>query len=213
MPCGRGMRLARPYIARFFSLVMSPTTRTLTLRQARAEACDGDLLLFRGRGLFSSVIRWLGRSEYSHAAMAGWWGTDLMCLETRERKGGRAVTLESQVRRYPGCIDLFAGIGHKSSSKGSDVLRQMRQMTGADYGYWGIYYAALLHLPLVRRLLRPTVDLTSVEKRPPFCSQAVAWAYAMGDIDPVPQLAHRFTEPGDLARSLAFKYRGTLVPE
>ena len=38
---------------------------------------DADILLFRRRGLISSA----GRGIHSHAAMAAWWGQELMCLE------------------------------------------------------------------------------------------------------------------------------------
>src|SRR5260221_14371473 len=72
-------------------------------RDARRQVRDSDLLLFRRRGLISIA----GRGDHSHAAKAAWWGTDLFCLEIREWHGGRAVTLSSQVRRFPGQIDLY----------------------------------------------------------------------------------------------------------
>ncbi len=68
------------------------------LRDVRKEIEDGDLLLFRRRGLISIA----GRGVHSHAAKVAWWGDELICLEVREWIGGRAVTLESQVRRNPG---------------------------------------------------------------------------------------------------------------
>ena len=46
---------------------------------------------------------------------------------------------------------------------------------------------------------------------PPFCSEAVSIAVQAGGVDPVPTLADRYTEPGDLARSLFFHYRFTLA--
>lgn len=42
-------------------------------RQARLRVRDGDLLLFRRRGLISIA----GRGDHSHAAKAAWWGDDL----------------------------------------------------------------------------------------------------------------------------------------
>src|SRR4029079_15323530 len=59
----------------------------------QAQILDADLLLWRRRGLIASA----GRGAYSHAGKAAWWGDDLFCLEVREWRGGRAVTLESQV--------------------------------------------------------------------------------------------------------------------
>ncbi|MBC7335922.1 MAG: hypothetical protein H5U01_06585, partial [Clostridia bacterium] len=55
------------------------------LNQAQEWIRDGDLLLFRRRGLIAAV----GRGEHSHAALAGWWGETLCCLEVRALYGGR----------------------------------------------------------------------------------------------------------------------------
>src|SRR5262245_66124760 len=79
----------------------------VNLSDVAADIRDGDLLLFRGRGVIARLIGVAGRSEYSHAARAVWWGYDLFCCEVRELRGGRAVTLESQVRKFPGLIDVF----------------------------------------------------------------------------------------------------------
>src|ERR1043165_2196205 len=96
-------------------------------RDIRHEILDGDLLLVRRRGLISIA----GRGAHSHAAKAAWWRSSapavgrsrqpdalefamaagnrdiLFCLEVRELHGGRAVTLSSQVKRFPGRIDVF----------------------------------------------------------------------------------------------------------
>ena len=37
-------------------------------------------------------------------------------------------------------------------------------------------------------------------------------AMRAGGVDPVPNLADRLTEPGDLARSAFYEYRFTLLP-
>src|SRR3972149_5438093 len=75
---------------------------------ARAKIRDGDLLLFRRkRGLFSRLIAVAGRSEYCHAAMAAWWNGRLMCLETVQGRGGRAVLLSRLVAENPGRIDVY----------------------------------------------------------------------------------------------------------
>src|SRR5690242_20741871 len=86
---------------------MAPDAKHLCLADARRYLRDGDLLLFRGRGLVARAIRTAGRSTYSHAAMVAWCHGLCMCLELREFRGGRAVTLESQVRRFPGQVDLY----------------------------------------------------------------------------------------------------------
>jgi hypothetical protein len=170
---------------------------------------DGDLLLFRRRGLIAIA----GRGEHSHAAKAAWWGDDLFCLEVREWQGGRAVTLESQVRRCAGQIDVYrtnpANRWPEYDRTRSTMM--MRRLAGCDYGYAAVLAAAMLHLPLVRMAVRAEVDDSAIDRRPPFCSQACAMVDRVGGgVDPVPHLADRLTEPADLARSPFYEYMLTL---
>jgi hypothetical protein len=178
--------------------------------KVRDQIRDGDLLLFRRRGLISA----LGRGDHSHAAKAAWWESDLFCLEVRSWYGGRAVTLSSQVRRYPGRIDVFE-VNPEDRWPQYDrrgAVRFMRRLAGCDYGYGGVAVAALLHLPVVRMFVRANVDDRAIDRRPPFCSHACAMADRLGGgVDPVPHLADWLTEPSDLARSPFYRYRFTLV--
>lgn len=189
-----------------------PKKRLVTLTDARRHIRDADLLLFRRRGLIAIA----GRGEHSHAGKAAWWGDELMCLEVREWHGGRAVTLESQVRKRPGSIDVFAANPHERWP-GFDRERStqfFRQLAGCDYGYAAVLAAATLHLPLVRTLVRAETEDAAIDRRPPFCSQACAMADRLGGgVDPTPNLADRLTEPADLARSPFYEYRFTLCGE
>ena len=171
---------------------------------------DGDLLLFRRRGLISIA----GRGSHSHAGKTAWWGDDVFCLEVREWHGGRAVTLESQVRKRPGHIALFRANPNNRwpeyDRTRSTIL--MRRLAGCDYGYTAVLAAAMLHLPLLRMAVRADVEDGAIDRRPPFCSQACAMVDRVGGgVDPVPHLADRLTEPADLARSPFYRYELTLV--
>ena len=78
---------------------------------ARRKIRDGDLLLFRRRRRpGSSLIAAIGRSDYSHAAMAAWWQQRLMCLETVQFRGGRAVTTLRLPSREPGEYAIVARV-------------------------------------------------------------------------------------------------------
>lgn len=182
---------------------------TVRYRDVRAQIRDGDLLLYRRWGMISIA----GRSEYSHAAKAAWWDDDLFCLEVRGLTGGRAVTLSSQVARAPGRWDVYQTNpeGRWPRYDRGGATRFMRRLCGCDYGYRALIAAAMLHLPLVRWLVRPDMDDASPARRPPFCSQACVMADRLGGgVDPVPHLADRLTEPADLARSPFYRYRFTL---
>ena len=181
--------------------------------RARSKIRDGDLLLFRPRpGLFGRLIATAGRSRYSHAAMAGWWNGRLMCLETLQGRGGRAALLSNLVRARPGRIDVFAANATRRRFDRSAAVAAMIEITGRRYGWWSLILVALVHLPVIRLLVRPNTD-DAANGSLPFCSQAVARACRAGRVDPVPNLADRLTEPGDLARSVFFRYRFTLIPE
>ncbi len=187
------------------------TRRFVSYQLARGQIRDADLLLYRRRGLIAIA----GRGEHSHAAKAAWWGSALFVLEVTGFCGGRAVLLSRQVRRYPGRIDVYcanAGARWPEYDR-MGAVRFMRRLCGCQYGYAGLIGAALLHLPLVRLFVPPELDDKAIDRRPPFCSQAVVMADRLGGgVDPVPQLADRLTEPADLARSPFYEYKFTLVP-
>lgn len=203
----------------FFLRDALPMLKFVTLKNARAELRDGDLLLFRRRGGYwgrfslGSLIAIAGRGVHSHAAKLAWWGSEPFVCEVREWYGGRAVTLQSQVQRYPGRIDVYRA---NSAARWAHYNRPaavcyLRRLAGCDYGYLSVLRASLLHLPVVRLFARPSNDDSQVELCPPFCSQAVVMAERLaGGVDPVPHLADRLTEPADLAQSPFYEYAFTL---
>ena len=185
------------------------------LSDVAADIRDGDLLLFRGRGAIARLIGVAGRSDYTHAARAVWWGNDLFCCEVRELRGGRAVTLESQVRQVPRAhrrlrgesLEPLAGVRpprRRAIHAAAGWLR-LRLSRGAPGGAAARAAVAIPGPPGQRR---PDAS----PDQPPFCSQASTMADRLGGgVDPVPHLADRLTEPADLARSPFYRYRFTLA--
>ena len=99
----------------------------LNYAAARREICDGDLLLFRPRGLVWRAIAVAGRSEYTHAAMAGWWGNRLMNVEMTSG-GGRAQLLSNIVGQWPGVVDVYqANAEHRRFSRPCTSLLYSRR--------------------------------------------------------------------------------------
>ncbi len=191
-------------------MTSAPPLQRARYSDVRRQIADGDLLLFRRH----SVVSIVGRGLHTHAAKAAWWDEDLFCLEIRQLVGGRAVTLSSQVRRYPDRIDVYEvnPDGRWPEYDRPGAVRYMRRLTGCDYGYRGLIATALLHLPVIRWFVRADVDDRAFDRRPPFCSHACAMSDRLGGgVDPVPHLADRFTEPADLARSSFYRYRFTLT--
>ncbi len=105
----------------------------MELPDRKRRIMDADLLLFRGKGAISRAIQCVGRSDASHASKASWWDDDLMCLELREFRGGRAVTLWSQVQKHPGQIDVYRanaiGLPEWTQSEWKALLKRVRLIT------------------------------------------------------------------------------------
>lgn len=185
----------------------------VALEDVASEIATADLLLFRGSGIISKAIRTVSRGIHSHAAKASWHNGRLMCLEVREFRGGRAVTLESQVARYPGRIDVFRvnaqGRWPEYDRDAADEF--MWGLTGVSYGYGSIMASAMMHLPIVRWMVDPPTADEVFDTRLPVCSAACAMADGWaGKVDPVPNLASWAVTPADLARSMFYQYLFTL---
>ena len=65
---------------------------------ARELLREGDVLLFRGRGIIGNIIKRAGEGRYSHVGVASVHpnngGFIWECIEFREFHGGRIVNLE-----------------------------------------------------------------------------------------------------------------------
>lgn len=191
--------------------------KTLTQAVGRGDVWEGDVLLYRGRAPLGWIVSKMTSSEYTHAAIVGWWEEygpeDIpFVLETRELRGSRAVTLAKQVAANKNTIDVFRL--KKAAEWDRLVTRKravdyMRRVAGASYGYRNVLWAALRHLPFVRWFSKPDYRDAAVSKYPPYCSQLVDQAYRDGGVDLVPMKAGVITEPGDLASSAELEYKYT----
>lgn len=173
---------------------------------------DGDVLLFQARGPIAAVIRWAGRSSYSHAGLVARIRGRVFCAESRERKGCRLVPLSS-VLSCSRRVDLFRPNGQADDEQRSAVVVEALEHLGQPYGWWQILRAALSHLPLVS-LFVPGASYSEDDRRPTgsrlTCSAFVARCWRLAGLDLVPRLADGSTEPGDLARSSSLEYAGEL---
>lgn len=193
--------------------------------EAKELINEADVLLFRGKSLFSWLIKRYSSGIHSHAAIAHRDGEVLECLEFREFKGGRSVNLKSQVEENPEEIDVFRPLQRFSYYNMLDgdprlrekvftdevaqkISRTMMDLTGLPYGWRNIGRIAKHYLPFLR------LQKQNVKDNDPsnvyVCSTAVVHAYRTNFYDPVPFLADEMVTPADLARSPMFKYLFTI---
>lgn len=204
---------------------------TVLFSNARELLREGDVLLFRGRGIVSSLIRRAGEGCYTHVGVASqvWYGDDAIweCVEFREWKGGRSVNLQRYVDTNSGTIDVFRPASSRKYSvftnnevkeyelgyNGIAVTQTMRRMTGLPYGWKRIAWIAQHKLPLLR-LFYPLSSLVSdniSEPVYPVCSTAVSYAFSKIRFDLTHHRSDQYMEPSDVARSALLHYVFTLV--
>lgn len=192
---------------------------------------EGDVLLFRGDGFISQLISRIGKGVHSHVAMASWraepGSSTLECVEFREFRGGRTVTLKSQVNNHPGKIDVFrvSPSYTKVSFVTGEVITQLkydglaatnylRDLTGLPYGWERIWTMLKRHISVLRLFLDPVVSDEESDQTYPVCSTAVCRTIQHVYVDPVPYKPNWLVEPADLARSSLLNYMFTLgTPE
>jgi len=178
---------------------------------------EADILLFRGKGIMSWLIQRYGSGVHSHVGIAHWDSENLQCVEFREFKGGRSVSLKRQVDNSPFGIDVFRAAKRVDYENSSHILDEetkskitttMLKLTGLPYGWKNIWKLVKHYLPFCR-LARQNIKDNNATKIF-VCSTAAAYAYRMSYIDPVPYLADSAVTPSDLARSSLFEYQFTL---
>lgn len=185
--------------------------------ESRSSIEDGDVLLFESTGRVAGFIKRATRSRYSHAALAVWWGDTLMCVESREGKGVRAVRLSNVLRDTKAKVEHYKPLPWLGLDR-QEVVRAALRKLGEPYGWLTILKHALAwvgvvvpkrllaNLPLVGGFLSGLNTYSYDDLEDPqtalVCSAFVAYCYSKGGGDLVRNLADAYTTPGDLSRSL-----------
>lgn len=180
----------------------------LSYSQARPRIRSGDLLLWRPTSLMGRIICSLTRQPYAHVGLAGWIGEPhdgpnsvLMAYEFLQWYGGVAVTLSSQVQRWPGKCDVFRFIGPEMHHNRRAMLRMARR-TGNSYGwrnFWRVGFRRWFRFwtGLDALVGMDTTDGRVDESTPLVCSEAVAAAWELPDW---------LVTPGDLAEMAEYQF-------
>jgi hypothetical protein len=191
---------------------------------------EADVLLFRGAGPISWAIKRYSSGVHSHAGMVHHDEEHVQCVEFREFRGGRSVSLKTQVENHPDTIDVFrvvdslrydsfamselsGDVTGKISVEFTDEIAKrvtgiMMDLTGLAYGWKNVCKLARHYAPFFRLAEQNVKDTSPTDVF--VCSTAIAFSYRSAYHDPVPYLSDSSVMPADLARSALFKYQFTL---
>lgn len=197
-------------------------------KEIRPLLRDGDIALFRGKTVFSWLLKKAGAGVYSHVGCVGRHGDYLELIELREGVGGRIVSFDRVLKVYNGQIDIYRPLesitvpvlvnkdGVLLEEKktytydGAKVAECMRELAGAQYDWAGIIRLSTLHLAFLRWYYR--TDTGYFEDKPKFiynkyfCSDSVSKCVREQFYDPVKNRSDKGTDPNDLARTPLLNY-------
>lgn len=189
---------------------------------------EGDILLFRGTGFISALIKIAGEGQYSHVAIASKHNGNWEAVEFREWYGGRTVDLENYIKESAKTkveIDVyrpspwFTTLKFDSNEEkvktirtkfeGKIVTTCMRKLTGFPYSYkriWLILKIKLFRWKILRDLNKITNELPSEELVYPVCSTVLAYCFAKHSYSILRSKNDQYMEPSDYSISPRCNY-------
>lgn len=189
---------------------------------------EGDVLLYRGKGIISRFIQKLSKGKYSHVAIAskdifGEWEA----VQFREFKGGISIRLENDIKHNKSVIDVyrpvpkFTTIYFNPETKkieqktlifdGSKVTRCMRNMTGLPYGYNRIYFLWKYYTRIWKDWTDISTDDSVKDAVYPVCSTASTHCFNKNGYDLLKNRSDEYMAPSDVALSPRLNYLFTLT--
>ncbi len=157
----------------------------------RHEIQNCDVLLYKGEGLISGIIKLKTGSEYSHASLVGWWGDRLMVLESTKR-GVFPIALSKNIKDYHGSIEWWQYNYPTVDGDRDKMLEFAKLEIGKEYpSIWSLA-KTFIGKKDKRDKFRPSKIV--------FCSQLVARTYNNEGYDLAKGVADSFTTPEDLFR-------------
>jgi hypothetical protein len=171
--------------------------------EIRLQIKNGDVFLYREKGIVAGIIRWLTHSTYSHAGIAVWWNERLMVMEAVMR-GVRITPLSRNIYQHKGSVEWYSC---KKEISDEDRLRMVifaQEELGKRYAAWK---AILLGWKVLSKRDLGERDRLRRENKL-FCSQYVAQIYNSIGLDLKKNREDRFMSSGDIARSPLMEKRG-----
>lgn len=183
------------------------TGRKLCYRKVRETIQTGDVMLFKGKGLLSWIIRKGSGSDYSHSALASWEGERLMIYQA-VFKGLTHVPASEAVAKYDGQVDWWSvRTEYDDRINRPAIIEEAQKHVNKPFATFELF--KLMFLMLIGKY-KGTPD----PKKPPkamFCSWYVSRSYRIGGpLDLVEGTEDACTSPAMLQNSEKMMLRGIL---
>ena len=161
---------------------MTPT-EPVVYSDYRKRLLTGDILLAHGRSAEGKAISAVTRDVHTHATMIGYAGDDpyrvLMLGETREGNGARLIALSSEVKKWPGCYDVYRV--RSPFYRPAEAWAFICRAGGATYSW-----PTIIRVGLRRKVCRfiPAIPNSDDPQYPRDCSGLVHAALRMSGVPP-----------------------------
>lgn len=179
--------------------------KALKYDDVRSQIRNGDVFMYRGKGIQSTIIQWVTRSPYSHAGISAWWNERLMVMEA---KGNGVVVspFSRSVGQYHGDVEWFGSAQEISEEDRLKMVIFAQAELGKTYGRWK---AILLGLQTLFQRNPDKRDRLKNQKKL-FCSEYIAQIYNSIGLDLKKKTSDQFMKPADIANSPLLEIRGTV---
>ena len=177
----------------------------LKYESVREEIRDGDVLLYKGKGFISRLVRLFTKSAYSHAGLAVKWNDRLMVMEA-VAKGVIITPLSRSVGHYKGDVDWYQSREPIIDNDRRKMIVVAQKELGKSFTKCGLLLVGA-YIVIGKKF---DENDTFVRSKKFFCSFYVAATYNAAGLDLKQDTADRFTTPDDIARSPLLKKNGVL---
>lgn len=182
--------------------------KLLNYDEIRSDMKDGDVLMFKGTGWLSTLIKSKTNSVYSHAGIVAWWGDRLMVLEA-VGKGLEARPISYNLKKYEGGFDYYKSKKDIPAETRQKMLTYAQLQLGKKYATMRMvkfFFKVMLGFKFSQEEKDDTAGVSGEY----FCSHYVAAIYNSVGIDLQVNMSDKYTTPEQVAKSDYFEMVGVL---
>lgn len=182
--------------------------KKFNFNEARPNFKNADILLFKGKSIYSRLMELITHSEYSHAGIVIWWNERLMCMDVAP-KGVIVQPLSRKLHDYKGEVDWYASKNEITEEDRLKMVIFAQKELGKDYDLWRVIWIG------IKLFLGIKVPVKDDPKSPAklYCAEYVAEIYHSIGLDLDVHVDDRNTTPGDIAKSKLLEMKGIVQPD